>query len=256
MIRIYPKGSRSAGSPDDTNRDSVDAVHVRALFAAFASVVALTGCVGTGTSTSSPGAHSAANGPAPAAVKSNAAGAQSARLAAADDVFPEAYLQGVSGAQRFRNPTYFKLLAGSGVRLVDPKTLFARMQAAAAENDRYKALYLSRMFTQVAPENATGWSNRARLASDLGLSGEAAVSDANAHSAGQAARPPSELLPGVSSMPKPASLRDWAAAVAVLSDAVVEREGSASLIAVEDSVSGVREATRADIYIVYVLRFV
>jgi len=46
---------------------------------------------------------------------------------------------------------------------------------------------------------------------------------------------------------KPASLSDWAAAAALLSDGIAEKEGKQSLVAIKDSVSGIRRTTDAEL---------
>src|SRR5579859_2493215 len=61
--------------------------------------------------------------------------------------FGTAYGHVVEGAERFDNANYFNLMAADGLRKVDPKALYERLQAAVAANERYKALYLARIFT-------------------------------------------------------------------------------------------------------------
>src|SRR5438270_9133838 len=55
--------------------------------------------------------------------------------------FPAAYTKVVKGGNRFEQPAYFGLMASDGIRKVDAKILYARLQAAVAANERYKALY-------------------------------------------------------------------------------------------------------------------
>lgn len=164
-----------------------------------------------------------------------------------DTAFPEAFVRKVDGAQRFQNPAYFSLMAGSGIQSQDVKVLYARLQAAVAANERYKALYLARVFTSIKPDVAAAWSNRAALASALGLSDEASVCQANAKDVQHLATVPPSVLPGAGLTVKPASLADWASAMALLSDDTAAKERHASLVAVKDSVSGIHQATDEEI---------
>lgn len=161
--------------------------------------------------------------------------------------FPEAFIRRVEGAQRFRDPAYFNLMAASGLQLGDPKALYARLQAAAAANEHYKALYLARIFTVLKPDAAAGWTNRASLASTLGLNEEATACQANAKDLQHLVSVPPSVLPGSALSIKPASLADWAAAMALLSDDTAAKTGTASLVAVNDSVSGIHQATEQEV---------
>lgn len=162
--------------------------------------------------------------------------------------FPAAYTKVVQGAQRFDNPDYFKLLAADGITKADAKALYARLQAAVRANERYKALYFARVLTQVKPDNAAMWTNRAQLATAIGLTDEAAPCEQNAKDPAHAVKVPlTGVLPGQGLAVKPATLADWAAATALLSDGIAEKEGKQALVAFKDSVSGIREATEAEI---------
>ena len=46
---------------------------------------------------------------------------------------------------------------------------------------------------------------------------------------------------------KPATLSDWAAATALLSDGIAEKEGKNALVAFKDLVSGIHEATPEEV---------
>ena len=111
--------------------------------------------------------------------------------------FATAYTKVVKGAGRFENANYFTLMAADGIHKVDPKTLYERLQAAVAANERYKALYLARIFTDLKPDAPAAWSNRARLASALGLTEEASACEQNARNPSQRVNVPlADILPG------------------------------------------------------------
>jgi len=184
---------------------------------------------------------------APATTATKLTPSASTGTGATDEMFPLAFAHGTPRGERFIDPNYSKWFAGSAIRTADPKALFARMQSATTASERYKALYFARIFTQAVPENAAGWSNRAALARKLGFTAEADASDANSHGAGPLTAPPLEPLPGATTMPKPASLHDWAAAVALMADAVAQRSGPTTLVAIEDTVSGVHQATQQEL---------
>jgi hypothetical protein len=139
---------------------------------------------------------------------------------------------------RFADPAYYRMLAADGLRSSDPKAVYERMVAAARAREGYKALYLSRIFTELEPANQTGWTNRAQLASALGFEAEAAAARANA-SIGTAARLSGGALPGVFQV-RPETLADWAAAVALAADDTFAREGRQMVLAVRDDLSGVQ----------------
>jgi hypothetical protein len=77
--------------------------------------------------------------------------------------FAPAYTKVVKGAERFENANYFTLMAADGIHNVDPKVLYERLQAAVAANERYKALYMARIFTDVRPDDAAAWSRTRRI---------------------------------------------------------------------------------------------
>ena len=135
--------------------------------------------------------------------------------------FGTAYTRVVKGAERFGDANYFKLMASDGIRTVDPKALYVRLQAAVAANERYKALYLARIFTDLKPDAPAAWNNRARLASALGLTEEAAACEQNATNPSQRVNVPlADILPGTGLGTIPTTLSDWAAATALLSDGI------------------------------------
>lgn len=151
--------------------------------------------------------------------------------------YPEAFFKAMPGTERFKDPAYFRTLAGDGIRTADPKALFGRISAAIEANEAYKALYLSRLFNELQPDNAIGWTNRAKLAASLGFSEEAAAAQANAES-GSARPVPGGALPGAFKV-RPTSLSDWAAALAMAGDDVTAREGRLVILAVRDDLSGI-----------------
>ena len=161
--------------------------------------------------------------------------------------FPETVISTLNGGQRFRDPAYFRLMAGDGLRSVDPQVLYARLQVAVHANERYKALYFATIFTELQPSLPTGWSNRATLAASFGLTTEAELCRKNAAYPAHPQTVNSTMLPGAALKYEPVSLADWAAALALVSDSVAEREGSEALIAFPDDVSGIHEATQQEI---------
>jgi hypothetical protein len=162
--------------------------------------------------------------------------------------FPGAYTKLVDGAGRFDNAAYFNLMASDGINKVDAKALYGRLQAAVAANERYKALYFSRILTALKPDVAAAWTNRAQLASALGLTEEAAACEQNAKNPSARVNVPvTGILPGSSLKIKPTTLSDWAAATALLSDGMADKEGKQSLVAFKDLVSGIHNATKEEI---------
>lgn len=159
--------------------------------------------------------------------------------------FPQTFLKASSDLQRFNDLIYYKTLAADGIRHADPKALFQRIAAATQAGEGYKALYLSRLFTHMQPENQTGWANRARLAASLGFATEAAGAQANTE-AGAATAVRGGALPG-SFKVRPTTLSDWAAAIALASDDVMAREGRAVVVAVRDDLSGVSVPTNEEV---------
>lgn len=156
--------------------------------------------------------------------------------AVAPATFPATFLKTSPDLQRFADPAYFKMLAADGLRTADPKALYQRMAAASRAGETYKALYLSRIFTDLQPDNATGWANRARLAKSLGFDAEAAGAQANADAG--AGRPVAGGgLPGAFKV-RPTTLADWAAALALAADDVTTREQRAVVVSVKDDLSG------------------
>jgi hypothetical protein len=149
-------------------------------------------------------------------------------------------------ASRLNDKAYFQLVAGDGLLDVAPRLLFTRMSAAAAAGDTYKALYLARVFTEVAPALPDGWRNRAQLAGALGLTREAAASNRRANDPSGNEPVPLDLLPGQPLTVKPASIADWAGAVLLMSDAARVARIS-SLPVVRDDVSGLRSTTEQEL---------
>jgi len=165
--------------------------------------------------------------------------------APAPATFPATFLKTSSDLQRFADPAYFKMLAADGLRTADPKALYPRIAAASKAGESYKALYLSRIFTDLQPDNATGWTNRARLAASLGFDAEAAAAQANAEAG--AGRPVAGgALPGALKV-RPTTLADWAAALALTADDVTTREGRTVVVSVKDDLSGVTVPSNEEI---------
>ena len=160
--------------------------------------------------------------------------------------YPETVLKRVNRAE-FRDPAYFKLMAADGIRSVDPKILFSLLSTAAQAGENYKALYFARIFTELQPNLPQGWANRAKLAAALGLRDEATASQARAESQSSTIAVPVEILPGQGLRVRPSTLPDWAAAIALLSDGTVVKEGEGSLIAVKDDVSGLYVSSAQDL---------
>jgi len=161
--------------------------------------------------------------------------------------YPETFVGTISDGQRFRDPDYFKMLAADGILKVDAQALYARLQAAVAANERYKALYFARLFTNAKPEVAAGWSNRASIATVLGLTNEAGAALQNANNPAHSVPVPLGLLPGPNFTTRPVSLGDWAAAMALISDGIAAKEGPNALLAIRDSVSGIHKATAREL---------
>ncbi len=159
--------------------------------------------------------------------------------------FPSLFVSTSADLQRFGDAAYYRMLAADGIASSDPKALFARIAAATQAGESYKALYLSRIFTVVQPDNSTGWENRATLAAALGFEAEAAAARANASSASPAPISGS-ALPG-SFKVRPATLNDWAAALAMVADDTTAREGRPVVVAVADNLSGVAVPSNAAI---------
>ncbi len=129
-------------------------------------------------------------------------------------------------------------MLGDGIRSAPPRALFERMKAAADEGENYKALYLARVLTDVAPELAGAWSNRATLAGSLGLTGEQAAAQQHADQPSAKVVVPAEFLPGRTLPARPVSLPDLAGAMTLLADDMRAREGIGVVAAVKDDVSG------------------
>lgn len=161
--------------------------------------------------------------------------------------FPETLMHTVQAGHRFADPGYFHLMAGDGLRSVDPRALYARLQSAVQAKEKYKALYFATIFTQVQPASPAGWSNRAALAETFGLSSEAALCRKNAADPAHAQTVSSTLLPGSALRYRPVSLPDWAAALALVADSVAGKGGAHSLLAFRDDVSGIHQATQQEI---------
>jgi hypothetical protein len=212
----------------------------------------LTLCVGLASCATSGPEQATSTDPGPkSSAHASVTGIGTALNRASDPVmqsaYPETFVRTITDGQRFQDPGYFGLMAANGIQSVDQRALFSRLQAAVAANERYKALYFARVLTNVKPEIAAGWNNRASLASALGLADEATASQANAKDPAHAGPVPLGLLPGSGLSAKPVSLGDWAAAMALLSDGIAAREGPKALMAVKDSVSGIHNATQREI---------
>jgi hypothetical protein len=159
--------------------------------------------------------------------------------------YPATFLRTAPELQRFADPEYFRMLAADGLRSVDPKILYQRIAAATQAGEGYKALYLSRLFTELQPNNQAGWNNRAQLATAVGFDIEAAAARANASSGAPAAFS-GGALPGAFKV-RPTTLADWAAALAMAADDTAAREGRAVVLAVRDDLSGVNVASNEEI---------
>ena len=160
---------------------------------------------------------------------------------ASQQPFPARALD-LMAASRLKDARYFRLVAGDALLDVDPKVLYARMAAAAAAGETYKALYLARIFTQTSPEMPEAWSNRARLAAALGLERERAAAERRAGDPAGGLPVPMEGLPGQALPLRPGSIADWAGAILLMSDASAVAHPSA-LPAVRDDVSGIVAST-------------
>jgi len=159
----------------------------------------------------------------------------------AGTAFPETFLKTSPQLQRFADPAYFRMLVADGIRTSEPKALFERLAAATRAGEAYKALYLSRLFTELQPDNKVGWTNRATVAASLGFTAEAAAAQAKAET-GSTQPLAGAALPGTVEA-RPKTLADWAAAVALIADDTNAREGRAVVLAVRDDLSGVSVAT-------------
>jgi len=159
--------------------------------------------------------------------------------------FSDVLLKAYPEYERFRDERYLRLLAADGLRTADPQAVVERMRAAATRGELYKGLYLSRVFTAAKPELPAGWTNRARLAASLGFDAEAAASQRNAEAPGSAAVP-AAALPGKLKV-RPATLSDWAAALALVADDVAATEGAHAIVAVRDDLSGLTPASDDDV---------
>ena len=159
--------------------------------------------------------------------------------------FPESFFRAFPEYDRFRDAAYVNLLAGDGMRSGDPQIIFQRMTAAANRGETYKALYLARLFTVVKPDLRSGWTNRAQLAASLGLEAESVASRANANTGDNRPIAPS-ALPGMLKA-RPATLSDWAAALALVADDVSAKEGPHTLVAVRDDLSGLDVPSKEEI---------
>jgi len=159
--------------------------------------------------------------------------------------WPPAVIRAIPGGDRFRNADYLRLVAGDGLLRVAPDALFRRMTAAAQRGEWYKALFLARVFTQARPDLPAGWSNRAKLATQLGLDEEAAACAKNAVSS-EAGGVGSPFVTGTRFTLEPATLADWAAALLIAADSPPVERGTSNLLVVRDDVSGVHVETREE----------
>jgi hypothetical protein len=158
---------------------------------------------------------------------------------------PEHVMKTSPELHRFRDPAYFRALAGDAIRTSDAKVLFQRITAATQSGEAYKALYFARVFTELQPANRVGWMNRATLAANLGFDVEAAAAKAVGES-GIPRTLAGAALPGLLKV-RPSTLHDWAAALALMADDTAAREGRPVLLAVRDDLSGVTVATAEEI---------
>ena len=106
--------------------------------------------------------------------------------------------------------------------------------------ESYKALYLSRIFTDLQPDNTTGWTNRAGLAASLGFDAEAAAAQANAEAG--AGRPVVRWRPpGRAQSPAENARRLGQPRSALTADDLTTREGRTVVVSVKDDLSGVKK---------------
>ena len=157
--------------------------------------------------------------------------------------FPDTYLSQLDKGERFKNPDYFRILAGDGIRTADPRGLFHRVSVAVGEGKNYKALYLARLFTVIKPDSPEGWANRASIAATLGLKEESAASQANSERPDGARPVPLGVLPGNGLQVRPKDTYDWAAAMALVADGLASKVGPNHVVSVRDDVSGIHVST-------------
>src|SRR5689334_7546468 len=86
--------------------------------------------------------------------------------------WPRDVIRIVPGADRFENPDYFRFFAADGLRAASPETIFTVMASATERREYYKALYLARILTATRPDLPAAWTNRSKLAAQLGLDDE------------------------------------------------------------------------------------
>jgi hypothetical protein len=157
--------------------------------------------------------------------------------------YPDTVIGQIQNGQRFRNESYFELMAADGIRRADPAAVYARMSAATNQGENYKALYFGRLFTDLKPDNTTGWSNRAKLAAALGYVDEAAACEVHANNPASSQPVPLGGLPSQAMRVHPQDLSDWAGAVALMADAIAAKEGKTALVSFKNSVSGITIVT-------------
>jgi hypothetical protein len=137
-------------------------------------------------------------------------------------------------------------MLGGGLKSTSSKVIFERMSTAANSKENYKALYFARIFTQLEPQMAAGWANRAALANALNLKEEAKACAAKAADPNSSVQVPLDSLPGQISV-QPTSLADWAAAMALLADGTATKTGRNSIVAVRDDISGIQVPTAEEV---------
>ena len=174
----------------------------------------------------------------PAPAVSAVATASLDTVTATDAPYPSCIAQKLDAGSRFEDAKYFALMASDGLRSLPPKLIFNRMKVASERGETYKALFLARILSDLAPGNRAVWGNRAALAGALRLTGEAAACSERAHTLDAKVTVPSDLLPGRIAA-RPTTLSDWAAALAMMADGVAQHEPAAPLVAIKDDVSGI-----------------
>lgn len=155
---------------------------------------------------------------------------------------PQGVYGAVDGSARFQNAEYYKLFMHDGIKSSDPKVLYGVMQDAATAGENYKALYLARIFTEMKPDLAAGWNNRAALANSLGLRDEAAACAIRVTDPTSKLPIPLSVLPGSGLKVKPVTFADWAAAMALVGDSLAAHNGERDVVAVRDDISGLNMA--------------
>jgi hypothetical protein len=154
--------------------------------------------------------------------------------------YPVGVYGAIEGASRFQDADYSRLFLRDGLKQCDPKIIFGIVQEAVGAQENYKALFFARIFTEMKPDLAAGWNNRAALANSLGLKDEAAASALRMTDPASITPVPLSMLPGVGLKVRPKSLADWAAAMTLVGDSLAAIGGEHFAVAVRDDISGLK----------------